>query len=692
MHIDRLARGWLALALGCGPAAADTLTTVEVRGVRHDQRRDATASTVVLGRAQLAADGDRTLAEALQRLPGITVETTGRGATVRMRGLGSGYTQVLLDGLPAPAGFSIDTLAPELVERVEILRSASAELGTQAIAGTVNIVLRKMPPRTLAEYGAGVEWPDGRRAPRASAQWSGKDDTLAWLVGFNAARSVLPESQLLQERLPAGMRTMAIENLNVADSASLAPRLTWRAGDADTLAWQGFASMTWRRITAAGRELPGATAPGQFAAQDNLFRSRAPLLRGELTWQHQFTDGATLALTALASHSPRNSDFDFAGRETAAARPTLRAVQADIGDDVLLSKGRYGFAPLGAHSIVVGWNISQARRHQTRVERERAPDGALNFVLDQRYDGRMRHAAVYAQDDWQRGAWSLSAGLRHEALATSVAGTSARSRLWSPVLQAAFKLTPATTLRAGVSRTYKAPTMVELVPRRYTSDNNNSVTNPDTEGNPALRPEVAWGVDAGIDRYLAGGGLLSASAYSRRIDDVTVQQLSSVDGRWLSRPVNAGRATVHGMALEARIALSAALTLRGNVARNWSRVAALPGPDNRLDRQAPASGTLGLDYRIGAVTLGTNYVFQQGAVARTSSALVDDAGRQRKLDAWATWQLDTRRRLRIDALNLLRPDRVTQRRYGPDDHGLWQDAVTRTRSYRTLRVGFELRQ
>jgi outer membrane receptor protein involved in Fe transport len=367
-------------------------------------------------------------------------------------------------------------------------------------------------------------------------------------------------------------------------------------------------------------------------------------------------------------------------------------VQAEIGDDVLLSKGRYGAAPLGFHTIVVGWDISQAKRRQTRVEHELAPDGVLNFALDQRYHGRVRRAAAYVQDDWQRGPWSLSAGLRHEAVATSVAGTGARSRLWSPVLQAALKLTPATTLRAGIRRTYKAPTMVELVPRRYTTDNHNSVTNPDTEGNPALRPEVAWGVDAGIDRYLAGGGLLSASVYSRRIDDVTVQQLSSVGDRWLSRPVNAGRATVHGVALEAKAALSAALTLRGNVAFNWSRVAALPGPDNRLDRQAPASGTLGLDYRTGAVALGTNYLFQQDTTARTAAALVEHGGRQRKLDAWATWQLDTRRRLRIDALNLLRPDGVTQRQYGPDDHGLWQDAVTRTRSYRTLRVGFELHQ
>lgn len=38
-----------------------------------------------------------------------------------MRGLGAGYTQILINGERAPAGFSMDSLAPDVIERIEVL-------------------------------------------------------------------------------------------------------------------------------------------------------------------------------------------------------------------------------------------------------------------------------------------------------------------------------------------------------------------------------------------------------------------------------------------------------------------------------------------------------------------------------------------------------------------------------------------
>ena len=41
-----------------------------------------------------------------------------------------------------PPGFSLDSLTPEQIERIEILRAPTAETGARAIAGTINIVTR----------------------------------------------------------------------------------------------------------------------------------------------------------------------------------------------------------------------------------------------------------------------------------------------------------------------------------------------------------------------------------------------------------------------------------------------------------------------------------------------------------------------------------------------------------------------
>ena len=76
-----------------------------------------------------------------------------------MRGLGGGYTQILIDGEPAPRGFSLDELSPEQIERVEILRAPTAETGARAIGGTINIVTRGSygKKQNDLKIGAGVE-------------------------------------------------------------------------------------------------------------------------------------------------------------------------------------------------------------------------------------------------------------------------------------------------------------------------------------------------------------------------------------------------------------------------------------------------------------------------------------------------------------------------------------------------------
>ena len=98
-------------------AAAQAMQKVEVTGARQDQRREETAAAIIIGPQELQRQGDRTLADALKRVPGITIgEGGGRAGEIRMRGLGNGYTQVLLNGVAVPPGFNVESLAPELVE------------------------------------------------------------------------------------------------------------------------------------------------------------------------------------------------------------------------------------------------------------------------------------------------------------------------------------------------------------------------------------------------------------------------------------------------------------------------------------------------------------------------------------------------------------------------------------------------
>jgi len=128
--------------------AAPKIQQITVSGARADDteaRRISTAAKMVFGREELERNGDTSVSEVLKRLPGVTIGgAPGRGGGgVRMRGMGNGYIQMLVNGERPPPGFSLESLSPDQVERIEVIRGPVAEHSTQAIAGTINIILRE---------------------------------------------------------------------------------------------------------------------------------------------------------------------------------------------------------------------------------------------------------------------------------------------------------------------------------------------------------------------------------------------------------------------------------------------------------------------------------------------------------------------------------------------------------------------
>ena len=78
------------------PKPVQKVDKIEVQSSQdsYDARREDTATKIVVTEQEIAKYGDTQLADVLKRQPGITVT----GGDIRMRGLGSGYTQILLNG------------------------------------------------------------------------------------------------------------------------------------------------------------------------------------------------------------------------------------------------------------------------------------------------------------------------------------------------------------------------------------------------------------------------------------------------------------------------------------------------------------------------------------------------------------------------------------------------------------------
>jgi outer membrane receptor protein involved in Fe transport len=293
--------------------------------------------------------------------------------------------------------------------------------------------------------------------------------------------------------------------------------------------------------------------------------------------------------------------------------------------------------------------------------------------------------AAFAQDEWNVSQqWSVYAGGRYETIGTESAGTAlpathSRSGVWSPVAQTLYKFPDQSgrQLRMALTRTYKAPETGQLNARRYEAAVNTRF-NPDRGGNPALRPELATGLDLTYEHFWAEDALFSVGASARHITDYIRTRLGQdANGSWLSQPVNDGRAQVRTLDMELKFPLKAvwtaapAVDLRSSVNRNWSRVESVPGPDNRLDRQVPLTAVLGIDYTADKYSTGANFSFSSGGPVRISEQQSSGLQRQRDLEAYLLYRAAPGMQWRATASNLLARDYAYSSSY-QDSNGVSQ--------------------
>lgn len=717
-----------AMATTCQQASAQTppaqaastpqLDTVTIRAnAERDERQASTANKIVVTRDELTRYGDANVTETLKRLPGVNVSNSpgGRGVEIRLRGLGNGYTAILLNAEPTAPGFSIDSISPDLIERIELFRTATADKSAQAIAGTINIVLKQVVRQAQKEVKAALSSEGGRTAGAVSAQLSDRaEGGLSYVLGAELKREVFSGHYTVFRREAdaqgqvLGERFTETFNGNRIDSLTLTPRVNWALDARDTLSADAFIqyqnqSNQWPdRYTT----ISGPTPLVRAVAADTQRESGTA--RGRLSWTRKLEDAAQIEVKLGLSESRRSQLVGYDSFDGAGNLQRRRAIDGPASDTSWTFSGKYRAPFMSQHTLSVGWDGERAQREESRVQTDITPTGLLTPVnLNEDFDARVNRLALFVQDEWELSQrWSIYQGLRWEGIDTRTLGggidtVANRSRVLSPILQSVWKVpdTKSDQVRLGLSRTYKAPTTRDLSPRRSVGWTENTPTSPDFEGNANLRPELAWGLDLAYERYVAEGGVLSANVYARRIRDVIQQQISFDGGQglWISRPVNAGNANTYGIELEAKGNLRKvaqtwpAVDVRFNIARNWSRIDTVPGPNNRLAQQTPLSANLGADWRPDGtpLTLGTSLGVTTGGLVRLLGNQTASKSVSRQLDAYGLWKIDAKSQLRLSFGNLLRQEQTWENSYS-DSNGSF-DQITRGSFPRTVRLGLEVK-
>ena len=694
----------------------------------QEERRRATASRIVIGREELDRMGDSSVAEVLKRLPGVTLSgPPGRGGGPRMRGMGGGYTLIMIDGQRMPPGFSLDNVPPEQIERIEVMRAPVAEFSTRAIAGIINVVMRADFKRKASELrlGAGV---DGER-PQAGAtvQHNGQTEALGYNLSLSMFRAGQDNDSQTRTQggedengTPVSDQTTAAHSRSTRQALFATGRLQFRLGAGKSLDLQPFLHVNRSSTHGASTrsaDTPAATARLAYAQASTDSHNDVEMARLNGTWNTTLGDGGRLTTrfsTMLARNESQLTRTETGGT---AGAGRLREETSRSRDLSLELTGKYSQLLAERHSVSAGWEL----QHNQRNDEQRTNINGLP-VLSQGgddVDARIERLALYAQDEWE---WSKQLsfylGARWEGIVTRAEGaaggdTHNRSKVLAPLAHLVYKFAdrPRDQVRFSLTRSYRSPNTSQLIARPAISaadsdlTQTNKPTTPDRIGNPALKPELSWGLEASYERYLDAGGILTANAYYKRIDDVirTATTLRTVPWasapRYVATPVNIGRADAAGLELEAKARAADLwttelnLALRSNLSLMWSRVEGVQGPNNRLEGQPPWTLNLGADWTVKGLplTLGGSWNYTPGFEVQQIDDQAVRQGHKSALDAYALWRINPDASLRLTLNNLLAQRYDTGSTRTNPNGTLYQLSDSSARTYTTVNLRAEIK-
>lgn len=180
--------------------------TIQVRGIRSSlkegQEIKKLADNVVdsLVAEDIGKFPDENIAEALQRIPGVSVtRNNGEGQTVTVRGLTGDYNITTLNGRKLASDnpsrdFNFDVIASELINQVQVHKTPQAHLTEGGIGAVIDVITAKPLDIGEAVVAGSVRGAYNERAestdPRASIMLSDTfmDDTFGALVSLTYSK------------------------------------------------------------------------------------------------------------------------------------------------------------------------------------------------------------------------------------------------------------------------------------------------------------------------------------------------------------------------------------------------------------------------------------------------------------------------------------------------------------------------
>lgn len=541
------AAAWSQTATPDGSAeAADAkqLDTVVVQGeIAYRNRSAETAPTLVYDLEYFQRFEPNTVGDMIKRVPGVgfvgsdIMEFDG----AQMRGMAGGYTQVLINGKKVPGAgddrsFWVDRIPAEMVDRIEILRSNSANRSGDAVAGAINIILRDAYEFDGSYVRIGANrWYDGEVNPTFGAVTSVAALGGRFLAGVNVQdryRAKFKRSDRFQD--PSMQDLVSWEDqVEVKDGRDYSGNVSYTAdvGDTGRFSIDGFYVKTDRDVTEVSFEeeyddgdvihsdVPGLATVDQanwgISAEYKFDMAGGTTV---IDLDHaRFTDKS---FESEQAHAYENGEWD----ESEAEAEYIDAKDTETGFKIAHTR------PVGTSKLELGIDYRRKKRdfslttYEWEADDEGDPvvyglDGVVTNVIEE------KHLDPYVQFSGKLGVLAWEAGLRYETTKSEInyvedgeveGAASKDDKMLLPSAHLRWDLTDADRISLSLARSVKRPNFNELVPALLDGEFGDN----DYIGNPHLDPETANGIDLGWEHRLGRKGVIGINLFYRDVKNL----------------------------------------------------------------------------------------------------------------------------------------------------------------------------
>lgn len=555
-----------------------------------------------------------TVGDALKRVPSVAflsdvLESDG----VRLRGLDPAYTQILINGEQVPGSgdssgafgngadgaFFVDRIPAELIERVEIVRSQSANRSGDAVAGAINIVLRDAYNLDGGYIRVGAMYWDNDEhfGTTLGGVWGGEVGGGRLLVGANMQDRHNPKDKLsLRYDEPGDSIANSEVQTDIRDGTDYSANFSY---DIDALggelSFDGFFVHTDRTqeedsveynegvvdpdnietvnandvdIEQQSYSLNGRYAVDAFGGENRIRIGFARFTNDAYEFEDEaefdsFPDtvdeyGSEAIDTRLTDEEWRiklehernlggGVELEFGVHFEHKERENL-VLAAEVGapDDV----------PLPATLPFDGSLLLDAIANGD-VDDFEAVDGGDNTIERRRIDPYLMLSGTAGAVEWE-------VGLRYETTEITVDDRTTGDAIENsfetilPSAHVSWNLTDNDRILASAARTVRNPSFTFLSPAELEEELGDS----DFQGDPTLVPETAWGFDIGYERRLGRTGIVGVNYFYRDVSDLlevfnTGEEGSEGPGTFIYSARNSGDGKVWGVEFDLSTSLSA---------------------------------------------------------------------------------------------------------------------------------------